>query len=53
MSQQALEVLWAGEVAALVAVPDLGSGLQQGFIHSLQDKVHFQSLAQTPADDEP
>ncbi len=48
---QALQIFGAGEMTALVAIPDFGLGLQQGIVHSREYKIHFQGLAERPADD--
>jgi len=50
---QAFQIFRAGEMTALVAVPDFRLGLRQGVIHSGEHKIHLQSLAERPADDIP
>src|SRR5512145_50114 len=48
---QTLEVLRTGEMAALVAVPDLRCRVEQSVVHSSQHKVKCQGLAERPAED--
>lgn len=50
LAVQAFQIFWAGEMTALVAIPDFGLGLQQGSVHSREYKIHFQGLAERPAD---
>ncbi len=40
-------------MAALIAVPDLRLGLQQGVVDCGKHEIHLQSLAEGPADDIP
>jgi len=49
-TQQQLGVLWAGEMAPLVAVPDLGLGLSQGGASARQDKGQFERVGQLPGE---
>ena len=49
--QQQLRVLWAGEMTALVAVPDQRRRLGQGSLGGRQDEGHLQRLAEFPSDD--
>jgi hypothetical protein len=44
-SQKAVDIMRTGKVTALVAVPDMGHGLQQSFIHSLEHEIEFERLA--------
>src|SRR5512138_537913 len=48
---QALQIFGASEMTTLVAIPDFGLGLPQGIVHSSEYKIHFQGLAERPADD--
>ena len=52
-SEQTLKILWAGEVATLIAVPNVRHGLQLSLIHRLEHEIQFECLAQAPADNEP
>src|SRR3972149_2981068 len=46
---QAFQIFLAGEVAALVAVPDFRFGLKQGVVYGSQHEIHLQGLAERPA----
>ena len=48
--EQQVEVLRTGEVAALVAVPDLGRGLRQGPLGTLEHKGQCERVGQLPGD---
>jgi hypothetical protein len=50
-SQQPIQVLQAGEMTALVAIPNQRGGLRQSSIYSPQDERHFQCLIQFPTND--
>ena len=47
--REQLGVLRAGEMAALVAIPDQRLGLAQSLLHGSQHERHFQRLVQLPA----
>jgi hypothetical protein len=44
VGQQAIDILQAGKVTALIAVPNMGYGLQQSFIHRLEHEIEFERL---------
>ena len=48
--EQQVEVLRTGEVAALVAVPDLGRGLRQGPLGTREHKGQCERVGQLPGD---
>ncbi len=49
-TEQQVDVLRAGEMAALVAVPDFGRGLSQGALGAGQDKRQFERVGQLPGE---
>lgn len=49
-SQEALGVLWTGEMTALVTIPNDRFVVRQGLIYRHQDKVDVQRIIQLPTD---
>jgi hypothetical protein len=48
LSEQTFDILWTGEVAALIAVPDFGSSDLQRTVNCCQNEGHFQRLVEFP-----
>src|SRR5512137_2932224 len=47
---QTFQIFRAGEMAALIAVPDLWLGLQQSVVDRREHEIQFQSLAERPTE---
>ena len=48
--RQTVKILWADEMATLIAVPDGWDGLPQGSVYGAQHKREFQGLVPFPGD---